>query len=74
MMALERQAITNNDMRPREVVAKPIRCWHCGNTLGRVTSTDDVIVRHKGRAVVARLPVAIVCEDCGERTELRART
>lgn len=55
--------------RPREK-AKPIRCWNCGNTLGAAAPSGVVVIRHKGREVVARMPLGIVCEECGERNVL----
>lgn len=40
-----------------------IKC-RCGHILG-TTKGDLVIVRHKGRKVVAHSVVLIVCEACG---------
>jgi DNA-directed RNA polymerase subunit RPC12/RpoP len=68
-MVYERQAITNNDVPPREQ-ARPIHCWNCGNKRGAAAPSGVVVIRYKRREIVAKMPLGITCEECGERTVL----
>jgi hypothetical protein len=44
------------------------RCKHCKNLIG-IVSSGYVFTQRVRREVVACLPVAIKCEDCGRRNE-----